>query len=86
MATSHPPIQDVHIRVSDENDMKSEAATEGLETVSTLSNLRLRAPLSPRATDSIRLRMKIRRRHSSGSDDSINQSLTGTILPILIGR
>ena len=55
---------------------------EGNESASAASNtsnnnLRLRAPLSPRTGDNIRVRMKFRHRHSSGSDDSINLSQTG---------
>lgn len=49
-----------------------------------MSNLRLRAPLSPRTTtDGIRLRTKFRRRHSSGSDDSINLSQNGIFDPLV---
>jgi hypothetical protein len=51
-------------------------AERNTENPSSVPSFRLRSPLSPRA-DNIRMRMKFRPRHSSGSDDSINLSQTG---------
>ncbi|KAI9563326.1 hypothetical protein GHT06_010784 [Daphnia sinensis] len=57
----------------------SRSELEGHDPASALSSLRLRAPLSPRTTtENIRIRSKFRRRHSSGSDDSINLSQNET--------
>ncbi|XP_059353020.1 uncharacterized protein LOC130688904 [Daphnia carinata] len=57
----------------------SRSELEGHDAASALSSLRLRAPLSPRTTtENIRFRSKFRRRHSSGSDDSINLSQNET--------
>ena len=59
----------------------SESKSEVEGGASAVSSLRLRAPLSPRTSnaDGIRVRMKFRRRHSSGSDDSINLSQNGKL-------
>ncbi|XP_032789259.2 uncharacterized protein LOC116926475 isoform X4 [Daphnia magna] len=58
----------------------SRSELEGHDPASALSSVRLRAPLSPRTTtENIRIRSKfLRRRHSSGSDDSINLSQNET--------
>lgn len=72
-------------KTEEEEDDEEEEEEEGQESTSALSgSLRLRAPLSPRTTEeTIRLRSKFRRRHSSGSDDSINLSQNGWFLSFI---
>ncbi|XP_046641668.1 uncharacterized protein LOC124326972 isoform X3 [Daphnia pulicaria] len=77
--SSNDEAVDDDAEVSQQLSRSTRSELEGHDSGSALSNLRLRAPLSPRTTaDSIRFRTKFRRRHSSGSDDSINLSQNET--------
>jgi hypothetical protein len=88
--SSNDEAVDDDAEVSQQLSRSTRSELEGHDSGSALSNLRLRAPLSPRTTaDSIRFRTKFRRRHSSGSDDSINLSQNGNpdnflSIPILL--
>ena len=76
--SSNDEAVDDDAEVSQQLSRSIRSEVEGHDSGSALSNLRLRAPLSPRTTtDNIRFRTKFRRRHSSGSDDSINLSQNG---------
>jgi hypothetical protein len=81
MDDKDPSSCDNDKRQADASAMAASAEVEGgaernTENPSSVPSFRLRSPLSPRA-DNIRMRMKFRPRHSSGSDDSINLSQTG---------